>query len=200
MQSARATITRGELTPCQAFAFTGLPVAAITIEECLHQLLHRTFLVDTSFGPISLLVSPYVLLPLIMAPLGALVINCSRSGKYVFAGGLLILIAVVSSFRGSRYWPGFLDMELWSGLHFYGPLLLSVVASFGFAVLKPANHKIGGAEAVSLAAILVATGWSWIDALTDIGVYSVFPYSRHIAMSAILSVALVGTVTAKRFE
>lgn len=179
------------LTPLEAGLLLVAPLGCIAFVGCAYHALHMGLLVNTPLGPRGLFYSPYFTIT-------SMVMLCmwcglSRSVECAFTVliGCMITLLAIFNFRGSFYWPGTFDAQAISPWHTFTPFILGICLGAAIARLRPV---LGPHLLITLGLLLFGgVTWSWFDSKRDIGMYSLAPYSLHIAVSA---TCLVGAIVA----
>jgi hypothetical protein len=176
------------------------PLAAVTLTECIFRFVHRTALVDTAIGPASLDYGP---VPLIVLLLGYVSYFAFSRRQVAFTLALFVGVTIsifsIQNYRGSHWWPGFLEYEYGSKLLTYAPIAAAIVAGYILSKLDSRARIADRLKSALIFMIGLALAWSWIDSYIDIGMYTQVPFYRQYSLSL---TAIVGMLFAfwGRFE
>ncbi len=163
-----------------------LPSAVVCLTECIFREVHRSFLVQSSIGPTSLVFGPYFVLVPLLTLTTFLCLTMDRNALLGSAVGYTCAIILMIRFRGSHYWPGTFDMAHASYLHSFLPLLLSIVSALLLHRTWPIVKLQSIKTLIILGAVLaIALTWTFINSFRDIGLYTLAPYTRHFALMAV---------------
>jgi len=176
-------------TPIDVALLIVAPYAAMIFAGCAYHWVHMTFLVWTDVGPLGLVYSPYITLTPLLAICSWYGASRNAESALSAAVGTVIALVATVNFRGSFYWPGTFDARTIPFPHTVIPVIVGFCLGMLLSSRKPLSMVFG--RYFILTITLIALCWSWVDANRDIGIYSLSPYSAHLALTDICGVAVV---------
>jgi hypothetical protein len=188
MSATVASFDEIEVSKIEAWVAIGAPLCAVTFGECLHLFLHQNWFKGIAAGPRLILIAPYFLVSLPLLVAVSMGVRKGRVGSLAALVGSFIAYFAMTRYRGSHQWPTLFDWQGTTPTHLYLPIMIGVAggAIVGFLMRnKPISSWLLTSVIVLM---LITVGWSWADAYRDIGLYSLFPYSRHLAVTVCLLV------------
>lgn len=163
-------------------------VGAVTAAECVFCILYDAWLVETAAPGYQLIYATPVIFSLLAVPVVILIMAHPHRVQMLLATATLTTFTVVH-FRGSHKWPGFYDLPEFSRTPYMIAWIVAIVAGI---LLYPSLRALSGKLAVlPLVYGGVALFWSWLDYARGLSIVTEIPYTRHVAITAIASLALL---------
>ena len=196
MRASIGSLRGSDAIVAEDLIYLCVPVCCLTIAEEAFRLAYQGGLSDLHGSGYLLWYGQFLIVPLVFGLAGFGVFQRLRHRWLPWTLGLILAIVAARSFRGAFYWPGTFDAfasPYWLSL---APLLLAIlVQSLASRLLAPRF-----ALPFALVSVVIGVAWVWIDSHRNIGLYSLTPYSRHWAVTAIVISTIALYTVGRRLE